>query len=246
MAARDRLIFPLDGVSEAEAWHWVELLAADVGLFKIGLELFIRSGPALCRRIQGRGARVFLDLKLHDIPATVRQAMGAIAELGVTFATVHCDDNPAMLEAAVEGAGNQVQVLGVTVLTSINASHLEQGGLRQPYSEDPRQLVLLRARRAQSAGCACVVCSGNAVSLLRKHLGRAFITVTPGIRPAGGPAPSDDQQRVSTPYAAIASGADYLVVGRPIRQAPQPLEMVRRITAEIGTALRALGGTPNE
>lgn len=235
--ARDRLIFPLDGVTEAQAQDWVHLLAGEVGLFKIGLELFIRSGPSLLRAIQKGGARIFLDLKLHDIPATVRQAMGAIADLGVAFATVHCDENPAMLEAAVQAAGDVVTVLGVTVLTSVNGEHLQSGGFKRLYAEDISQLVLLRALRAQAAGCAGVVCSGREVSLIRQHLGPDFTIVTPGIRPGWETCGPDDQQRISTPHSAITSGANFLVVGRPIRQAAKPLEAVRRIVSEIEVAM---------
>lgn len=238
--AHERLIFPLDGLSEAQSLEWVTLLAGKIGLFKVGLELFIRGGPELLRRIQDTGTPVFLDLKLHDIPATVEQAMTVIAELRVLMTTVHCDENPAMLEAAVRAAGNHLMVLGVTVLTSVNAGHLAAGGFGAPYQSDARQLVLLRASRAWQAGCRGVVCSGQEVALIREQFGPHIITVTPGIRPDWEGEVTDDQQRITTPGQAIANGSDFLVIGRPIRRAARPLAAVARLTADMAAAFDAL------
>lgn len=233
-AAKDVIVFPLDVPAPEAARSLVSLLADDVGMFKIGLELFIRSGPELVRRIdQAGGARVFLDLKLHDIPTTVRRAMAQVAELGVYFATVHCGDSQAMLEAAVEGAGGRVNVLGVTVLTSISPEELARAGYRERYSTDLQRLVMKKAGMARDAGCAGVVCSGMEVRGIKAAFGGGFTAVTPGIRPASGGVAADDQSRVVTPAMAIRRGADYLVVGRPIRDAADPRAAARAIAAEV-------------
>ncbi len=237
-AAKDYIVFPLDVPDPANARSLVALLADDVGMFKVGLELFIRSGPELVRWIVDVGsARVFLDLKLHDIPATVKRAMDRAANLGVTFATVHCGESQAMLEAAVEGAGGRVHVLGVTVLTSVAAEDLFAAGYRQVYCEDVQRLVMKKAAMAHAAGCAGIVCSGQEVQAVKSAYGSAFQAITPGIRPAGQGVAADDQARVVTPAMAIDRGADYLVIGRPIRDAHDPVQAARAIAAEIQTAL---------
>jgi orotidine-5'-phosphate decarboxylase len=239
--AKDYIIFPLDVPSTEAAKSLVELLADDVGMFKVGLELFIRSGPALVRWIQQAGtAKVFLDLKLHDIPATVQRAMAQVAELGVYFATVHCGESQVMLEAAVEGAGGRVNVLGVTVLTSISSAELAEAGYRQKYTRDLQQLVIKKAGMARKAGCAGIVCSGKEVNRIKADFGAGFQVVTPGIRlPQAGGVAGDDQSRVVTPAMAVQRGADYLVIGRPIRDADDPRETAREIAAEIKGALTA-------
>ena len=161
------------------------LLANHVGLFKVGLELFVRSGPEIVRFINSTGAaKVFLDLKLHDIPATVARAMDSIAGLNVYFATVHCGETPAMLEAAVKGSRGDVRILGVTVLTSVSARDIEIAGYRSEFYEDLSALVLKRARMARDAGCAGVVCSGLEAPAIKDRIGDDFTTVTPGIRPS--------------------------------------------------------------
>lgn len=233
-----RIVFPLDVPAESEARRWVEELAGCVGVFKVGLELFLRCGPGIIAWIRERKAGgVFLDLKLHDIPHTVGRAMRAIAESGARWATVHCGENPAMLRAAVEGAAGRVGVLAVTVLTSVSSEHLRQAGFKTPWAENPERLVLERARRAREAGCAGVVCSGREAASVRRAIPRPFLIVTPGIRPAGaGGAPADDQVRVVSASAAVVAGADYLVIGRPIRQAPDPRAAARGIAAEIAAA----------
>jgi len=236
--ARDYIVFPLDVPSAEEARSLVGLLANDVGMFKVGLELFIRSGPELVRWIQQAGpARVFLDLKLHDIPATVQRAMAQVAELGVYFATVHCGESRTMLEAAVKGAGGRVNVLGVTVLTSISPAELAEAGYREPYSRDLQQLVMKKAAMARDAGCAGIVCSGQEVHGIKAAFGDDFQAVTPGIRPIHGGVTADDQSRVVTPAMAVRRGADYLVIGRPIRDAADPREAARGIAAEVQGAL---------
>lgn len=237
-AAKDFIVFPLDVPDPEKARFLVSRLANDVGMFKVGLELFIRSGPELVRWIvQAGSAKVFLDLKLHDIPVTVKRAMVRVADLGVFFATVHCGESRAMLEAAVEGAGGRVKVLGVTVLTSISAEDLVQAGYQEAYCADLRQLVMKKAAMAREAGCAGIVCSGQEVGAVKSAFGPDFQAVTPGIRPAGKEISSDDQARVVTPAMAIRSGADYLVIGRPIRDAQDPVAAARDIAAEIQAAL---------
>lgn len=237
-AAKDYIVFPLDVPNSEAGRSLVGLLANHVGMFKIGLELFIRSGPELVRWIQQSGsAKVFLDLKLHDIPVTVRRAMAQVAELGVFLATVHCGESRAMLEAAVEGAGGRVNVLGVTVLTSTSPAEVAAAGYRKRYSSDLQQLVMKKAQMARDAGCAGVVCSGQEVQAIKAAFGDGFQAVTPGIRPAGDGVTGDDQSRIVTPAMAIRRGADYLVVGRPIRDAADPQTAARAIAAEIQGAL---------
>jgi orotidine-5'-phosphate decarboxylase len=233
-AAKDYIVFPLDVPSPDAAKTLVNLLANDVGMFKVGLELFIRSGPELVRWILRAGsAKVFLDLKLHDIPITVKRAMAQVAELGVFFATVHCGESRGMLEAAVEGAGGRVNVLGVTVLTSVSAADVAQAGYREPYSKDLKQLVMKKAAMARDTGCGGIVCSGQEVREIKVAFGADFQAVTPGIRPADGGVAADDQSRIVTPAMAIRRGSDYLVIGRPIRDAADPRAAARIIAAEI-------------
>jgi orotidine-5'-phosphate decarboxylase len=180
---------------------------------------------------------VFLDLKLHDIPETVFRAMEGIAGLGVTFATVHCGETPRMLEAAVSGAKGKVGVLGVTVLTSVASEDIKAAGFRKPFYEDLTRLVIERADMAKAAGCTGIVCSGREVKMIKKTLGRDFIAVTPGIRPVWDDIKTHDQKRVVTPAIAVKNGSDYLVIGRPIRDASNPKEAVLRIVKEIEAVL---------
>jgi len=238
-SAKDRIIFPMDVPGRRQARRYADLLAGAVGMFKVGLELFMHAGPEVLRTIHDRGeADIFLDLKLHDIPATVERAMAAIAALEVRFATVHCGENPRMLEAAVAGSRGKVAVLGVTVLTSVSAADLKGAGYREEFSRDLTALVLQRARDAKAAGCAGVVCSGREAALIKADLGRGFLTVTPGIRPLWAAGRGDDQCRRTTPAEAIAGGSDYLVVGRPIRDAEDPRAAAIRVAEEIEAAQR--------
>ncbi|MDF1590550.1 MAG: orotidine-5'-phosphate decarboxylase [Desulfobacterales bacterium] len=231
--SKDYIIFPLDVPTAAEARKYVELLADDVGMFKVGLELFVRSGPEIVKLIQACGpAGIFLDLKLHDIPATVAGAMKVIADLGVQFATVHCGESPAMLQAAVDAAGRSVGVLGVTVLTSVSAKDIQAAGFSPEYAGDLSALVMKRASMAKAAGCTGIVCSGLEVKSVKAKFGKDFVAVTPGIRPLWD-AGKDDQKRITTPAQAVKDGADYLVIGRPIRNADDPREAARRIAEEI-------------
>lgn len=235
---KDYIIFPLDVATLDAAKKYIGLLADSVGLFKVGLELFIRCGPEIIDFIHSQTtARVFLDLKLHDIPATVGRAVARIADLGVAFATVHVGETRRMLEAAVEGSGGKVGILGVTVLTSVTAKDLESAGYRQALINDLPQMVLQRAQRAHQAGCAGVICSGLEARQIKVRLGKDFLAVTPGIRPAWTLTAKEDQQRIATPALAITAGADYLVIGRPIRDAQDPRQAAIQIAEEIEDAL---------
>ncbi|MEA3416358.1 MAG: orotidine-5'-phosphate decarboxylase [Thermodesulfobacteriota bacterium] len=237
--AKDYIIFPLDVPSLKEAKQFVKLLSEHAGMFKVGLELFIRSGPEIIRHIKNCGStRVFLDLKLHDIPKTVFRAMESIANLGVDFTTVHCGESKEMLKAAVAGSKGRTKVLGITVLTSVSNDDILAAGLRPEFASNMSMLVMQRAAAARDAGCSGVVCSGLEVGMIKERFGEGFIAVTPGIRPSAGSIKKDDQQRITTPARAIQNGSDYLVIGRPIRDANNPEEAVIRITEEIEAALQ--------
>jgi len=234
MKAKDRIIFALDVPGFSAAQRYVEMLSDCVGMFKVGLELFTRSGPEVIRLIRKSGpAQVFLDLKLHDIPATVHRAMQQIADLGVAFTTVHCAETSRMLDAAVQGGAGKVAVLGVTVLTSVTGDDIQNAGYRKEFSTDMTRLVLKKAEMAKQSGCAGVICSGLEAAMIKQTCGMEFLTVTPGVRPLWASAGSDDQRRITTPSQAIEAGADYLVVGRPIRAATDPRTAALRIAAEI-------------
>ena len=236
--AKDYIVFPLDVPSVKTAQHYVELLSESVGMFKVGLELFIRSGLGIIDFIKASGtAEVFLDLKLHDIPATVFRAMESIADLGVAFATVHCGETPRMLEAAVEGARGRVGILGVTVLTSVASEDIKASGFRDMFYDDMGRLVVKRAAMAKAAGCTGIVCSGLEVKIIKERFGRDFIAVTPGIRPEWDVTGKHDQRRITTPGRAVSDGSDYLVIGRPIRDATDPKAAAVRIAQEIETVI---------
>lgn len=235
---KDYIIFPLDVPSVKEAKKYVEMLSESVGMFKVGLELFVRSGPEIIDFIKEKGAAsIFLDLKLHDIPETVSRAMMCIADLGVAFATIHCGETKRMIEAAVKGSNSKVGVLGVTVLTSVSGEDIRIAGFSKEFSFDLAKLILKRAVMAKSAGCKGVVCSGLEVKMIKDNLGTDFIAVTPGIRPLWDDIGQDDQRRIVTPAQAVKNGADYLVIGRPIRDAKEPKAAAIRIAEEIATAL---------
>jgi len=234
----DRIIFPLDLPSLDEALGFVRLLKGRVGLFKIGLELFVREGPGAVAAVRGIApeAGIFLDLKFHDIPATVARAMRSAAALGVEFVTVHCGGGIGLLEAAAEvQKGSNLKVLAVTVLTSLSKEDLQGVGIDSAYQE-PADLVIHRARLARAAGCAGVVCSGLEASAVREEFGPSFLIITPGIRSAGDA--RGGQKRVMTPAAAMQGGADYSVVGRPIREAEDPAGAAERIAREVEEGLR--------
>jgi len=234
---KDFIIFPLDLPDYDQAMHYVDILKDKVGLFKVGLELFISQGPKILKSIRDAGgAGIFLDLKLHDIPATVKRAFLAASRHGPEFVTVHCDEGGDILRSVAENNPGGTRLLAVTVLTSLNQENLSQLGYREKYSGDLTRLVLLKAQMAKEAGCHGIVCSGHEVALVKKELGHELIAVTPGIRPEWSIVGQDDQKRVVTPKIAVEKGADYIVVGRPIRDAKDPAEAAERVADEIASA----------
>jgi orotidine-5'-phosphate decarboxylase len=229
--ARDRLIVALDVPSVDEARALIGTLQDSVGIYKIGLELLFSGGMEFASELASRGARVFLDAKLLDIEMTVERATAAIARTGAHFLTVHAADRKT-LNAAIRGRGHsRLKLMGVTVLTNLGPADLVQQGTDIP----PAELVLHRAMLAKEAGFDGVVASGLEAAVIREAAGSGFLIVTPGIRPEGGA--RNDQARIVTPAKAIAAGADYLVVGRPITAAGDPRAAAEAIVAEIGSAL---------
>jgi len=235
---KDYIVFALDVESVQAAENYVHMLSEDVGVFKVGLELFIRSGPEVVKSIQRAGAAaVFLDLKLHDIPETVYRSMRIVADFGVDFVTVHCGDSNEMISAAVEGSSGKVKVIGVSVLTHIKEDDIKEAGFKDEFSSDLSTLVFKRTALAKAAGSAGIVCSGYEVKMVKRKFGSEFIAVTPGIRPDWSHVARDDQRRVMTPAQAIENGSDYLVIGRPIRDADDPRKAVSSIKDEIEAVL---------
>ncbi|GMR13853.1 MAG: orotidine-5'-phosphate decarboxylase [Gemmatimonadota bacterium] len=222
------IIVALDFPSANEAMGMIDLLGAEEDFYKVGLELYARAGPDFVRTLTGTGRRVFLDLKLHDIPNTVVGGVRAAAEMGVELLTVHCSGGRAMLEAAAGAADGRLGIVGVTLLTSLATEDVEAVWGR--CGADLGDEVLRLGAMAREAGLKGVVASGSEVARLKSELGAEFKVVTPGIRPAG----SDigDQARVVTPAAAAASGSDYLVVGRPVTRAEDPVAALRAIREE--------------
>lgn len=225
MQSRDRLVVALDVSKREEVLRLVDELHGVAGMFKIGLQAFIANGPAIVREVVARGERVFLDLKIHDIPNTARNAVAEAASLGASIATVHAAGGEAMLRAC---AHDSLLVLGVTVLTSLDDAELQRIGMGGSAMENAVRL----ARLAQSAGLRGVVASPHEIAPIRDACGGGFVILTPGIRPSG--ADAGDQRRTMTPREAIAAGADYLVVGRPITNAADPRSAASRIVEEMG------------
>jgi len=226
---RERLIVALDVASIAEAEALVARLGETVSFYKIGYQLAFAGGIDFARVLAGAGKRVFLDLKLHDIGNTVARGVEGVARLGASFLSVHA--YPQTMHAAVDARkGSALRLLAVTVLTSYGDADLAAAG----YDFTVSELVAERAAQARDVGVDGLVCSGEEATMLLSNVGAGMILVTPGIRPAG--AAAGDQKRVMTPAAAIAAGADYLVVGRPIIAAPDPKAAADAIIAEIGTA----------
>ena len=229
VASGDRLIVALDVATVAEAETLVTALGDSVSFYKIGLELAFCGGLALAERLIDRDKKVFLDLKLHDIPATVERAAAQVARIGATFLTVHA--MPQTMTAAVTGVGDSgLGVLGVTVMTSYDDGDLRAAG----YGVGVRELVAKRADQAVAVGLTGLILSAEEVAAMRRRIGNKLVLVTPGIRPAGSAAA--DQKRVMTPGAALAAGADYLVVGRPITRADDPRAAADDILAEMASA----------
>jgi len=235
---KDFIVFPLDVSAYDVAMNYVECLREHVGLFKVGLELFISQGPGIIKSIRNAGGGgIFLDLKLHDIPATMRGALLAASAHGPDFVTVHCEEGSESLKGVVQDNPGGIKILAVTVLTSLNLKNLTALGYAEPFAEDPSALVLLRARIAKAAGCHGVVCSGHEVKKIKKEVGHGLIAMVPGIRPAWSLVSQDDQKRIVTPEVAVKNGADYVVVGRPIRDARDPADAAKRVADEIALAL---------
>ncbi len=231
MRPRERLIVALDVPTADEARSLVARLSGHVGLFKVGSQLFTAAGPDLVREISAGGERVFLDLKFHDIPNTVAGAVASAVTLGVSFLDVHALGGRAVLEAAVGALPAMgTRLLAITILTSHDERTLREIGVAGSLAESVRRLALL-AKESEVDG---VVASPHEVALIREACGREFVIVTPGIRPAGTAA--GDQARAATPAAALAAGADYIVVGRPIVQAADPAAAADAIVDELAAA----------
>jgi orotidine-5'-phosphate decarboxylase len=224
-----RIIFALDVHSMAEAQDWVEKLEDQIKFFKVGLECFLGGGFALVDWITRRGLEVMLDLKFFDVPQTVASAVRQLADRGISYTTVHGND--AILKAAAESKG-EVKILGVTVLTSLDQGDLLDLG----FQCSPEELVLSRARRALAIGCDGVVASGLEAPRIRRELGSRLYVVVPGVRPVQNK--PDDQKRIVDVRSAFLNGADQIVVGRPIRQAPDPKVLIQEMQNHIKEALQ--------
>lgn len=224
-----RVIVALDFSDAEKALALAAKLEPGACRLKVGKELFTAAGPRLIENLRAGGFGIFLDLKYHDIPSTVAAACGAAAQLGVWMVNVHAMGGRAMLEAARAAlpARDAPKLVAVTLLTSMGATEMQELG----FPGNPRETVARLARLARDCGLDGVVCSAQEARELRQQCGPGFLLVTPGIRPEGSG--TDDQRRVATPRQALADGADYLVIGRPITRAPDPAAALRRIAAEI-------------
>ena len=226
---RNRLILALDLPGVVAAQAMIERLGDSVGVYKIGYQLAYAQGLPFAERLAGAGKQVFLDLKLHDIGSTVAKGVESVARMGASFLTVHA--YPQTMKAAVEAkAGSKLKILAVTVLTSYDDADLAAAG----YELTVGELVAARAEQARDIGIDGLVCSAEEAAMLRPIVGADMLLVTPGIRPSGSA--TGDQKRIMTPAAAIAAGADYLVVGRPILEAADPKAAADAIVAEIAQA----------
>jgi orotidine-5'-phosphate decarboxylase len=228
-SARERVIVALDVPSLSSLELLLERLEGEPRFYKVGLELFVAEGARAVEIVKARGGRVFLDLKLHDIPETVGRAVASAADLGVDLLTVHTAGGTEMLKRAAEAAGDRLTVLGVTVLTSLAPEDLRADGISGSVAE----VVGRRARLAAAAGIGGLVCSPHEVSEARAA-GENLLLVVPGIRPSG--TALGDQKRVSTPATTVKAGADFLVVGRPVRDAVSPAQAFADIVREIEAA----------
>ena len=229
-------IVALDVPTAREAAAAVARIGDAVSFYKVGLELFLADGPETLRMLRGEGKRVFLDLKLHDIPRTVGRAVASCLRYGPDLLTVHAQGSTAMVEAAaaaVRDAGSDAKILAVTLLTSLDGSDLEKLGVARTVEEE----VLALGRLAAGAGAHGLVCSPREAAALRAALGPDAVLVTPGVRPAGGDL--GDQKRVATPGDAIRAGATHVVVGRPVMCAPEPRAAALAIREEIRAAAAA-------
>jgi orotidine-5'-phosphate decarboxylase len=227
VSARDRLIVALDVPTRTEALNLVRDLSPEVAFFKVGLQLYTAAGPEIVRSVLATGAKVFLDLKLHDIPNTVAWTVESAGQLRVQMLTIHLSGGAEMIRAAVAARKNNLSILGVTVLTSADEQTLRQVGI----SDNIRDHVLRLAKLCVDAGIDGLVASPHEVKMLRTQFGAKIKLVVPGIRPSWSEA--GDQKRVMTPREALEAGADYLVIGRPIIAHPRPREAVTKILNEI-------------
>jgi len=239
MALRDRIIFALDVSTLTAATVWVHKLGGLVGYFKVGMELFTATGPEVVSRLRNADIRCFLDLKFHDIPNTVAGAVRSATRLGVDMMTIHLSGGKAMCEAAVAAAAAEAdslgirrpRIIGVSVLTSLGDGDIKELGWQTSVKEQVERLL----RLATLAGLDGMVCSAADLGFIRPQAPQDFLLITPGIRPAG--AASGDQTRIATPGAAIRAGADLLVIGRPISEAPDAKAAVEMIVAEMAGTL---------
>ncbi|MBI2891885.1 MAG: orotidine-5'-phosphate decarboxylase [Nitrospirae bacterium] len=229
----DRIILALDTPSLRQALEWVASVESRVNFFKIGVELFSAEGPHAVEKLKERGLRIFLDLKYHDVPATVAKACRAVAPLGLDLLNVHALGGEAMMHAAAETLRDDCarlrvpapKLIAVTLLTSLESADLEATGISRPMTETVERLAQL----ARASGLDGVVCSPHEITLVRRACGDDFLLVTPGIRMPDSP--PDDQKRKATPREALAWGADYLVLGRPVWQSPDPAAALDRLAA---------------
>jgi orotidine-5'-phosphate decarboxylase len=228
IAAKDKIIVPLDVPTAKASRRLINQVAGSVGFFKVGSQLFTAEGPDIIEEIRGSGAKVFLDLKFHDIPNTVERAVESACALAVDMLTIHLAGGRSMCKAAIAGRGiAKTLILGVTILTSLDDESIEEVGFKGSVADQ----VLLLAELAHNVGVTGLVASPLELASLRNRFGSQFVIVVPGIRPAWSEAV--DQKRTMTPFEALNAGADYLVIGRPITAAPAPLEAVKRILDEI-------------
>ncbi len=228
ISLRDRLIVALDFPTQSKALALVSALSGSISIYKIGLQLYTAEGPGIVRAVTATGAKIFLDLKLHDIPSTVAKAVVVAGELGVQMLTVHLSGGGAMLKAAVEARSPNLSLLGVTVLTSATQETLSETGVNARIEEQ----VLRLAELGRKSGIDGLITSPHEVRILRERLGKEMKLITPGVRPSW--AAANDQKRFTTPSEALKSGADYLVIGRPITADPNPRAAVERLLEEIG------------
>jgi orotidine-5'-phosphate decarboxylase len=228
-SARDKIIVALDVPTKEKALAIVEQLRDEISFFKIGLQLYTAGGPAIVRAVLATGAKVFLDLKLHDIPNTVEKAVESAGRLRVQMLTIHLSGGEEMIRAAIAGRKHNMSILGVTVLTSASEQTLRETGV----SDKIENHVLRLAKLGVEKGIDGIVASPHEITMLRREFGGKIKIVVPGIRPSGSE--SADQKRVMTPGEAIQAGADYLVIGRPIIAHPAPREAVTRILEEVNS-----------
>jgi orotidine-5'-phosphate decarboxylase len=232
---KDRIIFALDVEHFSEAQQWVNLLKDQIGVFKVGKQLFTHAGPKVIDMIRKRNQNIFLDLKFHDIPTTVAKAGVEATKLNVSIFDLHALGGFEMMKKTVEASKTTAKELGIpkplilaiTILTSMDEDSLKEVGIRGPILDEVGQLALL----AMKAGVDGVVASPQEIGIIRKQCGKDFLIVTPGIRLPSDK--KDDQKRTLSPKEAISAGANYLVIGRPIKEAKDPLEAVRKIVEDI-------------